>query len=358
MRAASEARPARRRARSASAHASQASKASRLLSTTAVETRTFSPSAFDTGNRVIVFFFSAWTEGNHQPHDARNGYRQDHAPRGLSVTPIEDAGINLGASEFEPLVRPTGPMTVAGCHRSGATDHASMPTTSASPTPECSSRPACSGPRRSLREISAVANRRDGPTSSAVTSTRLRRSPFSVSHVCCSSRPVTTTRLPLVRLRATFSARSLQHTMSKNDVASSHSSDPRGCHRRLTARPNVAFAWPSRVYRISGSRVRLPESVVVLLIGPCSPLLSLTLLAASVIVGHGPCAGPRRGAPRSLAGSVRATFPALYGSGTRGEGCHRIQRPREVTDLRERERYKVNVSGCTASNGSMSSETT
>ena len=34
----------------------------------------------------------------------------------------------------------------------------------------------------------------------------------------CSRRPVTTTRMPLVRLRATFSARSRQQMTSKNDV--------------------------------------------------------------------------------------------------------------------------------------------
>ena len=57
-----------------------------------------------------------------------------------------------------------------------------------------------SAPRRSTLCTSAVANRRLGPTSSAVISTLDRWSPSSVSHVRCSSRPVTTTRIPLVRL--------------------------------------------------------------------------------------------------------------------------------------------------------------
>jgi hypothetical protein len=50
-----------------------------------------------------------------------------------------------------------------------------------------------------------------------------------------------------MRLNATFSARSRQQATSKNDVASSHSSEPRDCQRLLTASPKVALACPSRV---------------------------------------------------------------------------------------------------------------
>jgi len=60
-------------------------------------------------------------------------------------------------------------------------------------------------------------------------------------------RPVTTTRMPLVRLSATFSARSRQQMTSKNDVDSCHSWVVRSCQRRLTATPSWAVAWPSRV---------------------------------------------------------------------------------------------------------------
>jgi hypothetical protein len=51
-----------------------------------------------------------------------------------------------------------------------------------------------------------------------------------------------TTRMPLVRLSATFSARSRQHTTSKNDVASCHSLVTLSCQRRLTATPSWAVA--------------------------------------------------------------------------------------------------------------------
>ncbi len=52
------------------------------------------------------------------------------------------------------------------------------------------------------------------------------------------------TREPLVRLSATFSAISRQHTTSKKEVASSHSWVWRFCQRRLTARPKLAVACP------------------------------------------------------------------------------------------------------------------
>ncbi len=62
-----------------------------------------------------------------------------------------------------------------------------------------------------------------GPTSSATTSTLDRLSPSGVSQLRWSSRPVTMTREPLVRLSAAFSAISRQHTTSKKETASSHS---------------------------------------------------------------------------------------------------------------------------------------
>ena len=53
--------------------------------------------------------------------------------------------------------------------------------------------------------------------------------------------------------------------------ASCHSWVLRSCQRRLTATPSWAVACPSLVYRISGSRVRLPVMVVVLAMA-CSSL--------------------------------------------------------------------------------------
>ena len=90
----------------------------------------------------------------------------------------------------------------------------------------------------------AVAHRRLGPTSSATISTTLRFSPFSVSQLRCSRRPVTTTREPLPSDSETFSAISRQHTTLKKLVCSSHSCDWRFCHRRLTAIPKDALAAP------------------------------------------------------------------------------------------------------------------
>ncbi len=71
---------------------------------------------------------------------------------------------------------------------------------------------------------------------------------------------MTITREPRDRLSATFSAISRQHTTSKNEVASSHSWVWRFCHRRLTANPKLAVAWPVLVNRSSGSRVMFPTS--------------------------------------------------------------------------------------------------
>jgi len=104
-----------------------------------------------------------------------------------------------------------------------------------------------------------------------------RCSPSSVSQLRCSIRPVTTTRMPL-RLSAKFSARSRQQMTSKKDVDSCHSRVVLSCQRRFTATPSWAVAWPSRALRVSGSRVRFPMMVVVLLMG-ASPSLGASFLA-------------------------------------------------------------------------------
>jgi len=62
------------------------------------------------------------------------------------------------------------------------------------------------GPVRSTLWISAVANRKLAATSSATISTIERFSPCSVSQLRCSSRPLTTTREPFVRVALMFSA--------------------------------------------------------------------------------------------------------------------------------------------------------
>ena len=53
-------------------------------------------------------------------------------------------------------------------------------------------------------------------------------------------------REPLPRLSAAFSAMSRQHTMSKNDVASSHSWVWRFCHRRLHGQTESGRRLPRR----------------------------------------------------------------------------------------------------------------
>src|SRR6202012_6222561 len=123
------------------------------------------------------------------------------------------------------------------------------------------------GPRRSFLVICAVAQRREGPISSATTSTFERLSPSWVSQLRCSSRPATMTRAPRVRVSLTFSAISLQHTTSKKDVASSHSWVWRFCQRRLTASPKEAVGCPVLVNRSSGSRVMLPTRITLLSVG-------------------------------------------------------------------------------------------
>ncbi len=55
------------------------------------------------------------------------------------------------------------------------------------------------------------------------------------------------TRVPFDIESLTFSAMSPQQTMLKKLVRSSHSLVWRFCHRRLTAMPRRAFAWPEAV---------------------------------------------------------------------------------------------------------------
>jgi integrase len=120
----------------------------------------------------------------------------------------------------------------------------------------------CVPPRRMgragywLREVLVVvaaAQRRLGPSSSAMTSTVDRALPSSAVQVRCWSRPTTTTRLPLLSESATCSAWS-RHTITvKNDASCSL--------RPETATRNMARAMPPSVCRNSGSSVRLPAKL-------------------------------------------------------------------------------------------------
>src|SRR6185369_14773368 len=92
----------------------------------------------------------------------------------------------------------------------GAGEGARPPPPPAPPPPPPPPPP--SPPRRSFLLTVAVAHRRLGAISSATISTTERFSPCSVSQLRCSSRPVTTTRVPLPIDSATFSAISRQHT--------------------------------------------------------------------------------------------------------------------------------------------------
>src|SRR4029450_9540601 len=67
----------------------------------------------------------------------------------------------------------------------------------------------------------AAAQRRLGPSSSASISTTVRLSPSWVSQERICSRPVTTTRVPRVRVSALFSARLRQALTEKYDVSPS-----------------------------------------------------------------------------------------------------------------------------------------
>ena len=103
------------------------------------------------------------------------------------------------------------------------------------------------GRRRRWTVDSMVANRRLAPMSSATISTLDRRSPLVGLPAPLLQATGDQDPAPLVRLRATFSARSLQQTTSRNEVDSSHSLVSLSCHRRLTATDRDVVAWPSRV---------------------------------------------------------------------------------------------------------------
>src|SRR5919106_1186948 len=113
-------------------------------------------------------------------------------------------------------------------------------------------------PERACFSTLAVAHRRLGPTSSASISTVDLVSPSGVSHDRDRSRPVTTTRLPLVRDSATFSA-SVRHAFArKYEVSPSFHWPEASWYRLLTAIRKFATAAPFGVYRSSGSSTRFP----------------------------------------------------------------------------------------------------
>ena len=101
--------------------------------------------------------------------------------------------------------------------------------------------PADAGDLSGLRPAQARAEsrrRRPRPT--------LRFSPSRVSYSRCWRRPVTTTRLPLLRLVAAFSPRSPQATTLKNDTCSLPFVVDL-VRRRLTARPSAGDSDDHRV---------------------------------------------------------------------------------------------------------------
>ncbi len=76
-------------------------------------------------------------------------------------------------------------------------------------------------------------------------------------------RPVTTTRVPLVRDSATFSAASRQMAQRMNNVSPSfHSLDCLSSVRGVLATVKFATAAPEGVKRSSGSPVRFPTRVM------------------------------------------------------------------------------------------------
>src|SRR4029453_11550238 len=105
-----------------------------------------------------------------------------------------------------------------------------------------------------------MAQRREGATSSASTSTTDRLSPSGVSQLRLLSRPMTTARSPLVRDSLTCSA-SCRHTLTrKNEVSPSFQVSP-SLIRAVTARRKLATKLPLGVCLSSGSSVRLPVRV-------------------------------------------------------------------------------------------------
>ena len=99
----------------------------------------------------------------------------------------------------------------------------------------------------------AEAFRSDGPTSSTSTSYTVRFSPSLVSYERCRSRPDTITRIPRVRLSATFSA-ACRHTLQvRNRLSPSlHSFVLLSRNLGVDATRNFATGCPAGVNRNSG----------------------------------------------------------------------------------------------------------
>src|SRR6266496_1809835 len=108
----------------------------------------------------------------------------------------------------------------------------------------------------------AVAQRSDGPISSASISVTERRSPSGVSHERALSRPTTITRSPLDRLSVAFSASCRQALTRKNEVSPSFQVSP-SLTLGVTATRKLATAAPLGVNFSSGASVRLPQMMVV-----------------------------------------------------------------------------------------------
>src|SRR5215211_7543612 len=129
-----------------------------------------------------------------------------------------------------------------------------------------------------------MAQRSEGATSSASTSTTDRLSPSGVSQDRDLSRPMTTARSPLDSDSATCSA-SCRHTFTrKNEVSPSRQLSPSRT-RAVTARRKLATRLPLGVCLSSGSSVRFPV-MVTWVSAIADALLGLVVLA--VARGGGP----------------------------------------------------------------------
>src|SRR5699024_7452872 len=167
------------------------------------------------------------------------------------------AGQNGGSSEYPPAA------PACGAEPHGSSAGAPPP---APPPPPPPDRPEPNPPPESDREILftfAVAYRSAGPISSTSSSTTVRFSPSRVSKDRCLSRPCATTRVPRVRLSATFSAACRQLLQRRNSASPSfHSPVDRSKVRGVDAMVKFATAAPDEVNRSSGSAVRLPTTVM------------------------------------------------------------------------------------------------
>src|SRR5919106_4949102 len=112
-----------------------------------------------------------------------------------------------------------------------------------------------------VRVTLAVAQRSEGPTSSASTSVTSWAVPSWSVQVRCLGRPTTITRAPLVRVSTALVAWSRQTTMVWK-LVSPWVQLPSSCRvRGVTARRRLATSRPVGVERNSGSAVRLPTRV-------------------------------------------------------------------------------------------------